>query len=63
MSVKTMQVKGKCLICERTRHKKVPVLVYYRTDRDKRHVMECTICGTVWTARTKEDVTMQKGAK
>ena len=63
MSVKTMQVKGKCLIFERTRYNKQPVLFYYSIKTIKEHVLTCTICKTVWTAGTKEDVMMQKGAK
>ncbi len=63
MSAKIMQIKGKCLICDRTRHNKAPVLTYHNIKTIKKHVLTCTICKTVWTAGTKEDVMMQRGAK
>ena len=61
MTRKITPIKGKCLICERTRHNKVPVLGYSSikiTGKDV-HILECVLCEAVWTAGTKEDVMMQ----
>ena len=56
--MKWKPMKGKCLVCERVRHKGKPVLRYKEFHKNAA-ILECVVCKSHWMGATGEDVKMQ----
>ena len=56
--MKWKEMKGKCQICERVRHKGKSAL-RYRSFEDGSAQVECTVCKSLWSTEGVGDARMQ----